>query len=63
MPAQGTRSHMAKVRVRELQLKILHAATKSEDPVHATKTWHSQIHIKKIYMLQMEEKIRSYKNN
>ncbi|TEA25323.1 hypothetical protein DBR06_SOUSAS21410020, partial [Sousa chinensis] len=28
IPGQGTRSHMPQLRVRMLQLKILHAATK-----------------------------------
>ena len=33
IPGQGTRSHMPQLRVHMLQLKILHAETK---------TWHSQ---------------------
>ena len=37
IPGPGTRSHMPQLRVHVLQLKILHAATK---------TWHSQINIK-----------------
>ena len=35
-PARGIRCHIP-------QLKILHAATKIEDPCAATKTWQSQI--------------------
>ena len=32
-PSQGTRSHMLQLRVHMLQLKILHAAKKIEDPI------------------------------
>ena len=40
---QGTRSLMPQLRVCTLQLKILKAAMKMEDPGAAPKTWHSQI--------------------
>ena len=40
---QGTRSLTPQLRVCALQLKILKAAMKMEDPGAAPKTWHSQI--------------------
>ena len=43
-PGQGTRSHMLQLRVHIPQLKIPHAAMKSEGPMsHVTKTPHGQI--------------------
>ena len=40
---RGTRSLTPQLRVCVLQLKILKAAMKVEDPGTAPKTWHSQI--------------------
>ena len=37
IPGQGTRSHMAQLRLGTLQLKSLHASTKTEDPMQPNK--------------------------
>ena len=40
---RGTRSHMLQLRIRMLQQKILHAATKIEDSAWKTKAHHRQV--------------------